>query len=333
MSRYSRQEVLPQIGKAGQERLGKARVAVVGLGALGSVAASLLARAGVGHLRLIDRDVVEITNLQRQALFTEADLDRPKAIVARERLLAVNSEIVVEAFAKDVNPRTVEDLITGVDLFLDGTDNMETRLLLNDVSLKYRLPWVYAGAVATHGMVMAHVPGTTACFRCFVPSVPPPGTLETCDTAGILNTTSTAVASMQVTEGLRLLLGEPPSGKLLTYEGWTHELRALSLAQRKDCPACVLGRRDFLERASSEVIVGLCGRNAMSVDPGLLEPISLDAVAARLGKVGKVRGADGILIAEVDRYVLTLFTDGRALIRGTEDPVEARSVYSRYVGN
>lgn len=332
MSRYSRQEVLPQIGKVGQERLGKARVAVVGLGALGSVAASLLARAGVGHLRLIDRDVVELSNLQRQALFTEADLDRPKAVVGRERLVAVNSEITIEAFAKDVNVVTAEGLLTGVDLLLDGTDNMETRLLVNDVCLKHGLPWVYAGAVATHGMVMALVPGKTACFRCFVPSVPAPGTLETCDTAGIVATTSTTVASMQVTEGLRLLLGEPPSGKILAYEGWTHELRALSLAQRKDCPACVQGRRDFLEVARSEVLVALCGRNAMSLDPLREDTIPLEAIAARLRGIGKVREADGVLVAEVDPYVITLFSDGRAVIRGTDDPAVARSVYARYVG-
>jgi len=333
VSRYSRQEILPQIGKAGQEALRRSRVTVVGLGAIGSVTAALLGRAGVGHLRLIDRDVVEISNLQRQALFTEADVDRPKAVVARERLAAVNSEVAVEALAKDVNPANAEDLLAGAGLVLDGTDNMETRLLLNDVSLKARVPWVYAGAVATRGMVLAIVPGRTACFRCLVHDVPPPGTLETCDTAGILNAASSAVASMQATEALRLLLGEPASGRLLLYEAWTQELQRLKLARRADCPACGLGRYEFLERRGAEVIVGLCGRNAMSVDPVRSEAISLEAVAGKLGKVARLRGADGILIAEIDRYTITLFVDGRAVIKGTEDPAVARSVYARYIGS
>ena len=333
MSRYSRQEILPQIGKEGQRRLREARVTVVGLGAIGSVSASLLARAGVGFLRLIDRDVVEVSNLQRQALFTESDVDRPKAVVARERLATVNSEVAVEGLAKDVNPVNAEDLLAGVGLVLDGTDNMETRLLLNDVSLKARVPWVYAGAVATRGMVLAIVPGRTACFRCLVHDVPPPGTLETCDTAGILNAASSAVASMQATEALRLLLGEPSSGQLLLYEAWTQELQRLKLARRADCPACGKGRYEFLERKGTDVIVGLCGRNAMSVDPLRKQPVSMEAVATKLKGVGKVRARDDILIAEVEKYAITLFPDGRAVIKGTEDPAVARSIYSRYIGN
>src|SRR3990172_3624372 len=229
VSRYSRQEVLAQIGWMGQERLRASRVAVVGLGALGSVAASLLARAGVGYLRLIDRDVVELTNLQRQALFMEGDIDRPKAIVARERLLAGNSEIVGEARPEAPSFANAPDLLGGVDLLLDGTDNMETRLLVNDASLKANVPWVYAGAVATQGMVMPIVPGRTACFRCLVSKVPGPGTLPTCDTAGILNSVSTAVAAFQVTEGLKILLGEQARGDLLVYEGWSQELQRLRL--------------------------------------------------------------------------------------------------------
>ena len=333
VSRYSRQEVLAQIGSMGQERLRASRVAVVGLGALGSVAASLLARAGVGYLRLIDRDVVELTNLQRQALFMEGDIDRPKAIVARERLLAVNSEIVVEARPKDLSFANALDLLGGVDLLLDGTDNMETRLLVNDASLKANVPWVYAGAVATQGMVMPIVPGRTACFRCLVSKVPGPGTLPTCDTAGILNSVSTAVAAFQVTEGLKILLGEQARGDLLVYEGWSQELQRLRLARRKDCPACGCGAYEFLDAKGRDIVVGLCGRNAMSVDPLRKEPVSLEGVAARLGGVGKIRTADQILIAEVEKYSITLFPDGRAVIKGTDDPAVARSVYARYLGS
>jgi adenylyltransferase/sulfurtransferase len=333
MSRYSRQEVLPELGTSGQAKLWRARVAVVGLGATGSTSASLLARAGVGHLRLLDRDVVELSNLQRQALFTEADVDRPKAAVAREFLAAVNSEIAIEALARDLNPATAADLLGDVDLILDGTDNMETRLLINDFALEHQVPWVYAGAVGTRGMVLGIVPGRTACFRCFVPDVPPPGTLETCDTAGILNSASTAIASMQVTEALRLLLGGSPSGRLLVFEAWTQELQRLRLAQRKECPACVRGERTYLKASGRDVVVSLCGRNAMSVDPLRKAPVALAELSARLEKVGKVRAADSVLLVTVDRYSITIFEDGRALVRGTEDAAEARSVYSRYVGN
>jgi len=267
-------------------------------------------------LRRRDKRVVFLTNNSREL---------PES-VARKL-----SGLGVEASPPEV--LTALDLLGGVDLLLDGTDNMETRLLVNDASLKANVPWVYAGAVATQGMVMPIVPGRTACFRCLVSKVPGPGTLPTCDTAGILNSVSTAVAAFQVTEGLKILLGEQARGDLLVYEGWSQELQRLRLARRKDCPACGRGAYEFLDAKGRDIVVGLCGRNAMSVDPLRKEPVSLEGVAARLGGVGKIRTADQILIAEVEKYSITLFPDGRAVIKGTDDPAVARSVYARYLGS
>ena len=333
MSRYSRQEVLPQVGEGGQTRLGQATVLVLGLGALGTNAASLLARAGVGTMRLVDRDVVELSNLQRQVLFSEADLNRPKAVAAAERLRAINSEIRIESRVKDVSAGNVGDLLAGVDLVLDGTDNLETRLVLNDACVQSGLPWVYAAVVATHGMVLPITPHNTACFRCLVPSLPAPGTMETCDTAGILNSVSHAVSGFEVTEGLRLLLGHPPLGHLLVFEGWEPELRRIRIGRRPGCPACEAGRYEFLETRGGGIATSLCGRDSVSVDPGLSRDIDLEGVAQKLAGRGTVRRIDGLVMAEVDGFHLTVFADGRAIVRGTDDPPIARSVYSKYIGN
>jgi adenylyltransferase/sulfurtransferase len=331
-SRYARQIVLPEIGEEGQRTLAARTVVVVGLGALGTVAASLLARAGVGRMRLVDRDVVETTNLQRQLLFTEADVDRPKATAAAERLRAINSAIAVDARPKDLHFATAESLLGDADLVVDGLDNMETRFLVNDFCVREGMAWVYAGAVATQGMVMPVLPGTTACLRCLLRHPPPPGTLATCDTAGILNAASTMTAALAVAEALKLLLGREPSKVLHVLDPWLGEWTRLGVARRPDCPACGLGTFEFLEAKGREVLVALCGRNVMSLDPLHRGSLDLAALAGRLRNVGRVRETDGLLLVDTGAHQLTIFPDGRALVRGTDDPKVARSLYAKYIG-
>jgi len=330
--RYHRQRIVPEIGEAGQRALREARVLVLGVGALGSLAAELLARAGVGHLRIVDRDVVELTNLQRQVLYTEADVDAPKAEAAARRLAAMNSEIVIEALAKDFNGRTYADLLHGIDLVIDGTDNMEARLLLNDACLKLGIPWIYGGAIATNGMVLPVRPDAGPCFRCMVPEAPPPGSLPTCDTAGVLNTVPAAIAGLQVTLALRELVGNPAPPKLYVLDVWTMEFQKLELKRRRDCRACVRREFDFLAAAPREVLATLCGRDAISLDPLHAGTIELGPLSERLMKLGKVRTAGSVLVFEGEGVALTVFPDGRALIRGTSDPDRAKALYAKYVG-
>lgn len=330
--RYIRQTILPEIGAGGQERLSKAAVAVVGLGALGTVSANLLARAGVGHLRLIDRDVVELNNLQRQVLFDERDVDLPKAEAAAAKLLATNSEIRIEPVSRDLNASNAESILAGVHLVVDGTDNMEARFLLNEVAVLHGIPWVYGGAIATHGMALAIVPRVTACFRCFLPRMPPPGSLPTCDTAGILNTVSSAIGSIQATEALKLLLGRPPSGELLVFDGWANDLQRLRIARRQDCPTCVRGEREFLGAKRAQVIAALCGSKTISLDPVHHGTVDMAGIEARLRKLGPVRSLGSVLVFTAGEETITLFSDGRALIRGTEDPERARALYAKYIG-
>jgi len=331
-NRYLRQTILPEIRTEGQGKISAATVAVIGLGALGTVSAGLLARAGVGHLRLVDRDVVELTNLQRQVLFDEGDLDLPKAEVAARKLRAVNSSITVDGIAKDVHAANIEPLLEGVDLVVDGADNMELRFLLNEVAIRRALPWVYGGAIATSGMAMAVVPKVTACFRCFLPQMPAPGSLPTCDTAGILNTVSSVVGSLQAAEAIKLLVGERPSGELLMFDGWTTELQRLRIARRKDCPACVKGETDLLGARRGQVIAAMCGGGTISIDPAHKGDIDLAGVEGRLRRLGAVKSLGSVLVFEADGARFTLFSDGRALIRGTDDPERARSLYAKYVG-
>jgi len=330
--RYIRQTIIPEIGPEGQKKLSAATVAVIGLGALGTVSAGLLARAGVGHLRLIDRDVVELTNLQRQVLFDEQDVDLPKADVAARKLRAVNSSVRIDGIAKDVHAANIESLLEGAGLVVDGADNMELRFLLNEVSIKRGLPWVYGGAIATNGMAMGIVPGTTACFRCFLPQMPAPGSLPTCDTAGILNTVSSIVGSLQATEAIKLLIGQAPSGELLAFDGWTNDLQRLRVARRKDCPACVQKQTEYLGAKRGQVIAALCGSKTISIDPAHRGEIDLAGVESRLRKLGPVRSVGSVLVFDAGDATLTVFSDGRALIRGTDDPERARSLYAKFIG-
>jgi molybdopterin/thiamine biosynthesis adenylyltransferase len=332
LDRYSRQTVLEQLGKEGQRRLLDEHVSVVGLGALGTVSATLLARAGIGRITLIDRDVVELVNLQRQVLYAEDDIGLPKALVAAARLRQMNSSIKVEGLAKDLNSVNVLGLLKGSGLVLDGTDNLESRFLLNEACVETETPWVYSGVIGTEGRVMSIVPGKTACFRCFSRSLPAPGSLPTCETAGVLNSVAAATASLQVTEAIKLMVGEKPAGHLLVLDGWSPELLRIKMPRSSNCPVCVNGRREYLGGRKRQVIASLCGGDTISFDPLHTGKVDLASIAMRLRKIGKVKVAGGVVVFETGRHRMTIFEDGRALIKGARSSGEARSLYSKYVG-
>ena len=334
--RYSRQLLLPEIGVEGQRRLGRSRVTIVGMGALGSCAAGTLVRAGVGHVVLIDRDLVELHNLQRQVLYSESDLERPKATSAVEILKGINSSVEVEGHAADLNPSNAEGLLAGSDMVIDGTDNLPTRFLVNDVCVKHRIPWVYAGAVGTTGMVMPIIPGRTPCLRCLIRNLPGSGVLQTCDTAGILNTVPALVASIECTLTYQILTGafEPGDGTspLILVDGWRHTVDRMAVERRTDCPCCVEGRTDFLDAVSREVITALCGRDAIQILPAVRMEIPLGELAGRLSRLGEVRSHPSMLTFSSGSLAMSVFRDGRAIIRGTRDEAVARSLYARYIG-
>ena len=330
--RYRRQAVLPEIGEEGQRALGASHVAVVGLGALGSVSSDLLVRAGVGRVRLVDRDVVELVNLQRQTLYSEADIDMPKAEAAARRLRSLNAAVQVEAVPRDVHSGTVREILTDVDAIVDGTDNLETRFLLNEAAMDLGIPLIYGGAIATYGMVLTIRAPETACFRCFNPNAPPPGSLPTCETAGIFNAVSAQVGAIQAGEAIRILVGQAPSGDLLVIDGWRPEIQRIHLARRPDCAACGRGERDYLGARRSQVLASICGSDTISLDPIRSGTIDLDGLGRRLEALGSARRAGGVLLVDVEGRRLTVFADGRALIRGVKDETEARAVYAKYVG-
>ena len=335
--RYSRQILFRGIGADGQRRLAAGKVAIVGCGATGSALASLLARAGVGNLRIIDRDYVEPSNLQRQSLFDEADASEslPKAIAAARKIAAFNSEITVEARVEDVSPRNIEELLEGMDVILDGTDNFETRYLVNDYAVKASLPWIYAAAVGSYGVTLNVLPGTTACLACIFPDTPR-GMVETCETAGILNSAVNVVASIAATEALKLLLGGEALGQLRktlwSLDVWINERAEIAAGKpRAGCRAC--GARDFVHLAGEgRPHITLCGRNSVQIHERA-RPIDLAEMQRRLESHGTVRHNEFVLKFWRDPYEMTLFPDGRAIIKGTTDTGVARSLYARYVGS
>lgn len=345
--RYSRQRLLPQIGEAGQQRLLQAHVALVGCGATGAAAAGLLARAGVGTLTLIDRDFVEPSNLQRQMLFTEEDAAdaMPKAAAAKRRIAAINSNVRVHAHIADLVPGNARQLLAGADVILDATDNFETRYLLNDLSIDKGTPWIYAAAIGTYAATMNILPGETACLSCIFPQ-PPGGTVETCDTAGILNTTVNLAASLQVTEAIKLLTGQRSSMRttLWSMDLWTGETSQVSTA--KPTPGCITcGQRDlrYLHGVGRPHIT-LCGRNSVQIHEHA-RPVDFAQLAARLAPLGTVRFNDMLLRfalnsstdthtdSSTDTCTLTVFADGRTLVQGTSDVARARTLYARYIGS
>jgi adenylyltransferase/sulfurtransferase len=330
--RYSRQILFPGIGEQGQQQLLDARVAVAGCGALGSFQAGALARAGIGFLRIIDRDYVELSNLQRQWLFDECDVEQgwPKAVAAARKIAGINAGVRVEPRVADLTPSNVEDLLGGVDLILDGTDNFETRYLINDFAVERGVAWVYGAAVGSYGIAMPVIPGETACLRCIYPD-PPAGAQPTCETAGVLGSVTALIASWQLSEAIKILCGVPPSRKITTVDVWSGEIRQITQpGPVADCPAC--GRREFPYLAGERrAPVSLCGHNAVQIHERT-RPLELRDLAARLAPLGPVRANEFALRFEVPPYLLTIFPDGRAIIKGTTDVGIARSLYARYIG-
>jgi adenylyltransferase/sulfurtransferase len=334
--RYSRQVILSNIGEEGQKTLLKSKIAIIGCGALGTVVANNLVRAGVGKISIIDRDFVELNNLQRQILFDEDDIGIPKAVAAVEKLKRVNSDVEIEAMVKDLNHMNAEKIMSGVDLVLDGTDNMQTRFLINDVCVKSKIPWIYTAAVGTYGMMMTIVPGRTPCFRCLLPDVPEPGSLPTCDTVGVLNTIPAIIASIESTEAIKILLGKKittnAESNLIFYDVWSNDFEKVTEMRNNRCRCCIEHKFDFLNAAKEEIITSLCGRNAIQITPAKPADISFKSLAERLKRLGEVRFNNFILVFKERDKEVSLFKDGRAIIKGTDDEKVARSLYARYVG-
>jgi adenylyltransferase/sulfurtransferase len=344
MNRYHRQTLLSQIGDAGQAKLARAKVLLVGCGALGTVIAEQLVRAGVGVLRICDRDLVETTNLQRQVLFDEDDAaaGTPKAVAAAERLRRINSTVTIEPHVVDVHSGNIEALLGDIDLTLDGTDNVETRYLVNDAAVKHDRPWVYGACIATGGRVMGMKPDRARampCLRCIFPEPPGPGELPTCDTAGVLASAASVVASLQVVEAMKILLGDESAAReLVTLDLWPLRIKTISTAdaRRADCPTCGRRQFEFLDLRAGAATTSLCGRNTVQVRPAAnVTTIDLDAIAARLESAGRVdRTAFFTRCAlRENGLTLTLFPDGRAMVHGTSDPSVARSMYARFIGS
>ncbi|WP_400164300.1 ThiF family adenylyltransferase [Brevibacillus sp. TJ4] len=339
-SRYSRQVLFAPIGAKGQELLGQKKVAVVGMGALGTVLANHMVRAGVGHVRLIDRDFVEPSNLQRQMLYDEQDAagHLPKAVAAASKLRAINSLVQVEEIVADLHAGNAESLLADADLILDGTDNFQVRYLLNDVAVKHHIPWVYGGAVQARGMYAVIRPGETPCFRCLFPH-PPAGQGETCDTVGVIGPIIHVIASYQATEGLKLLTGayDVLNPNLEQLDLWDNDSLSIPLANGRspDCPACGNGKFDYLEigGAQSDEFASLCGRDTVQIRPAAPHKTDFQKLAVRLEKLGRIEQNRFLLRFEVDGHTLVFFADGRVLVQGTDDIATARTLYAKYVGH
>jgi adenylyltransferase/sulfurtransferase len=335
LDRFSRQIRFAPFGASGQERLASATIAIVGCGALGTVQASLLARAGAGSVRLIDRDYVEESNLQRQLLYTEADAREalPKAEAARRHLLEANAAARIEAAIADLSPENAQDLLAGATVILDGTDNFETRLLINDYSVREGVPWIYGAAVGSYGIAMPVLPGRSACFRCVYPE-PPSGAQPTCETAGVLGPVTSVIGSIQAMEALKIAAGYPDAVrlKIFTADLWRGPVRETNMPARdQECPCC--GRREFAYlEGHRRAPVSLCGRNAVQIHDRM-RPVNLAELAARLEGLGSVRSNEFALRLDTAEHQITVFPDGRAIVKGTTDIGVARSLYSRYVGN
>lgn len=332
--RYSRQIVFPGIGEEGQRRLLASCVAVVGCGALGSFQAVALARAGLGRLVLIDRDYVEWSNLQRQWLYEESDAEEglPKAVAAARRLSRINSETELRPVVADLTPANIHEILAGADLILDGADNFQTRYLINDLAVREGKPWIYGAALGGYGVTMPVVPGRSACLKCLYPE-PPSGIQPTCETEGVLNVVTSAVASVQVADAIHILCRGKESVRLriTTIDLWAGRIREIEQpGPQPDCPACAARKFPHLESAARSAIT-LCGRNAVQIHERE-QPLDLEELRRRLEPLGPVRANPFALRFTVPPYELTVFADGRAIVKGTADPGVARSLYARYIG-
>ncbi len=340
LQRYSRQIRFPPIGVDGQTRLANSTALVVGCGALGSVLCNTLARSGIGRLRIVDRDFLEISNLQRQVLFDELDVANhlPKAIAAAEKLERINSAIAIEPIVADVEPTNVESFLDDVDIILDGTDNFEVRFLLNDVSVKHSIPWIYGGCLGADGQTMTILPSETACLNCLMlDGPPPPGTTPTCDAFGILSPIINVIASIQANEAIKILSGnrDAVSRKLSIVGLWDNTFRQMdvsTLRDRVDCPTCRQQQFQWLNGQRGSQSAVLCGRNAVQLSFAGRESISLDQLESRLAPLGRVERNKFLIKFTVDRFSITAFPDGRAIVSGTDDITLARKLYAQYLG-
>jgi molybdopterin/thiamine biosynthesis adenylyltransferase len=337
--KYSRQILFAGIGAEGQEKLLGASAILAGCGALGTVVANLLVRAGIGRLRIIDRDFVEPSNLQRQTLFEEADAREalPKAVAAERRLRAINSDARIEGIVADVTAENCTELLGGFQLILDGTDNFQTRLLLNDAAISLNVPWIYAAAVGSYGVTMTIRPGETACLACLLEGdakSAAAGAEATCDTAGVLNVAVGAIASVEAAEATKILAGKPEAlhGRLVSTDVWSGRFQSIRVARQPDCRACV--RREFIYlEGEAQPHITMCGRDSVQIhERG--RSLDLDELGRRIAKAsaGAVHHNEFLLRFRIATYEITVFADGRAIVKGTKDPAIARSLYARYVG-
>ena len=336
-NRYHRQILLPQIGEPGQARLAQSKILLIGCGALGTVIAEQLTRAGVGYLRIVDRDIVELTNLQRQTLFTESDAAAglPKSIAAANRLRSINSTITIDPLISDVHSNNIEELARQTNLILDGTDNAETRYLLNDTAVKNKIPWIYAAAIATQGRAMPILPNKSSCLRCIFPNPPTTGELPTCDTAGVLAPATTAIASLQTVLAIKILIGSQIENELTSLDLWTNKFQTIHTGDpNPTCPCCAMHNFEFLNQNIEQSAITLCGRNSVQIRPPRTA-ISLSQLAARLAPVAQIEQSDYFLRLHLNHdnnITMTIFPDGRTIIHGTTNITHARQLLAQYVG-
>jgi Dinucleotide-utilizing enzymes involved in molybdopterin and thiamine biosynthesis family 2 len=339
LERYSRQILFQHIGKNRQKTLMNSTVAVIGCGALGTVSSSYLVRAGIGQLRIIDRDFIEENNLQRQILFDENDISEniPKAIAAQRKLQKINNKVKVEGIVTDVNYSNIDELTKDVDIIIDGTDNFETRFLINDFCIKNNVPWVYGACIGSRGVVMNIIPSRTPCLRCVFETMPQIGSFPTCDTAGVIGPIAGIIASFQVTEAIKILIKDYASvnKNLLEIDVWETKLRQIDISELKDinnCQTCKLNNYEFLDAEVGIMTTFLCGKNAIQVMSRNTGKIDLRQLEHRLGSISDVSCNDFMLKFKVKDHSFTVFADGRAIINGTADSSTAKSLYSKYLG-
>ncbi|CAN5730214.1 molybdopterin-synthase adenylyltransferase MoeB [soil metagenome] len=340
LDRYSRQIRFQNLGEDGQRKLNASRVTLCGCGALGTVLANHLVRAGVGHVRVVDRDFIETHNLQRQILFDETDVaeNLPKAEAAARKLRVINSQIEIEAVVTDIDHTNILDLVSDADLILDGTDNFETRYLINDAAVKLGKPWIFGGVIGSEGQTMTILPGQTPCLRCVIETSPPPGMTPTCETAGVLGPAVAVIASFEAVEALKVLAGkqEAINRELIMVDLWDWSFRRLKIASllgKVDCPCCQQKNFEWLEGKMGSHTTALCGRNAVQVAARRAEPLNFPELAGRLASLGEVRHNNYMLRFATEGYEFTVFPDGRAIIKGTNDITKARTLYSQFVGS
>lgn len=331
--RYSRQILLPYFTKKGQEKLTRSRVLLIGCGALGTTIANNLVRSGVGYLRIADRDIVELSNLQRQILFDENDIGSPKASASATKLEKINSSVIIEPIVDDVNHTNIESLLNTMDVVVDGTDNMLIRFLINDACVKHSTPWVYGGAIETYGMTMSILPPQTPCFRCLLPSIPDAGTLPTCDTVGVLTSIPVIIGSIESTEVLKILLGRQNlNTSLLTYDVWTNSFEKTIIQKNPSCECCGKHHFPFLTGLFKEDVVSICERGAIQIQPAKPMNISFAELETKLRPIGDVENRKIILRCKLQGIEINVFQNGRAIIMGTNDKNLAKSLYAKYIG-